>query len=514
METKNLWKKLIQLSKENIDFYNILKRCTLLEANEHEVHIELNVLEIINLDILFGYNFNHFIKNYWKEQTNKDIRIFFYQKKLLVNFGNSESTYSTLERFLKQTDLHYTPESIRIYSNMFYALYCIFEHKLATRDLIEIYFDYYTTYEENKKILSFKLIFSELKKDFRLKPLFINDLLILAFVIYNSIYIQRVNLENPTWLDGNLDEPTNVLNQYNLVKNVPPYKVFTEKNLDNNNRNLQRTLNEFNSLIGLENVKEYLNSFINLVKMRKMRQEKCLPEIPLSFHMLFSGNPGTGKTTVARYLAKIYKELGVLKKGHLVEVDRSDLIGRYIGETEEKTKAIIEKSLDGVLFIDEAYALTSTHAENDYGKEAINLLVKAMEDYRERLIVIVAGYPKLMDDFINSNPGLKSRFNNQIVFQTYLPSELWEIFEKFCYDYELFIDTSTKETIQNIFEKMYLNADKNFGNARAVRNFFDKIQLIQANRLAKIDADISINDLSFITNDDVKKAALDLSLSC
>lgn len=203
----------------------------------------------------------------------------------------------------------------------------------------------------------------------------------------------------------------------------------------------------------------------------------------VSYHCVFSGNPGTGKTTVARILAGIYKDLGVLKKGHLVETDRSGLVAEYVGQTAVKTNKIIDNALDGVLFIDEAYSLVQGGSE-DYGSEAIATLLKRMEDDRDRLVVILAGYTNEMEEFINSNPGLRSRFNRYIHFEDYTAEELYKIFLLNAEKNEYTLADDVKEYLLKKLEDVVANKPKDFGNARYIRNLFEKTVEAQANRLA------------------------------
>lgn len=242
-------------------------------------------------------------------------------------------------------------------------------------------------------------------------------------------------------------------------------------------------IERLNNLIGLTNVKSEISSLSNLVKVQQVRKNRGMSVSNISYHCVFTGNPGTGKTTVARIVAEIYKDLGVLKKGHLVETDRSGLVGEYVGQTAPKTNAIIDSAIDGVLFIDEAYSLVQG-GQNDYGKEAISTLLKRMEDDRDRLVVILAGYSKEMEDFINSNSGLQSRFNRYIDFPDYSVDELIQIFQytlktNDCYATEAAIEKA-KDYIKDAVE----HKDQNFGNARFIRNFFEKALTEQANRLA------------------------------
>lgn len=261
---------------------------------------------------------------------------------------------------------------------------------------------------------------------------------------------------------------------------------------------------ELDELIGLQSVKEEVHTLANFVKIQKMRADKGLKNPKLSYHLVFTGSPGTGKTTVARIVARIYKDLGILKKGHLVETDRSGLIGQYVGQTAPRVNAVCDSALNGVLFIDEAYALTQSDNGNDYGAEAVATLLKRMEDDRDKLVVIVAGYPKEMKKFIDSNPGLQSRFNRYINFPDYSADELYQIFRMYMNKNEYTITKEAASYLQQRLEHAVAHKDRNFGNARFVRNVFEKVIQVQANRLSTAK-NVSTRELTEITLSDVRQ---------
>jgi len=250
-------------------------------------------------------------------------------------------------------------------------------------------------------------------------------------------------------------------------------------------RSLKIALEQLNNLVGMQNVKDEINTLINFLNIQKLRKGKGLASISVTLHSVFCGPPGTGKTTVARLIGEIYKQLGVLSKGHVIETDRSGLVAGYVGQTAIKTDAVIESALDSVLFIDEAYALKPEEARDNFGQESIDTLLKRMEDHRDRLVVIVAGYSEEMSRFIDANPGLKSRFNKYFYFDDYNPSELLTIFEKICEQNHFKLTEKARKVLFNTLTDLYVNRDKKFGNGRLVRNIFEKTIERQANRLIK-----------------------------
>lgn len=260
---------------------------------------------------------------------------------------------------------------------------------------------------------------------------------------------------------------------------------------------------ELDTYIGLGEVKKEVKNLINMAAVYKLRQENDLPNPDMSLHLVFSGNPGTGKTMIARFMARVYHSLGLLSKGKLIEVDRSGLVAGYIGQTAIKTSKVIESAIGSVLFIDEAYTLTSK-SENDFGYEAVDTILKAMEDNRDDLVVIVAGYTELMQEFVDSNPGLRSRFNKYIDFADYTAEEMIGIFKLNCQKSFYVLDADAEKAAKEYFTAVSEGADE-FGNARGVRNTFEKILTEQANRIALLD-DVSRDDLMKITLADVNTA--------
>ena len=282
-----------------------------------------------------------------------------------------------------------------------------------------------------------------------------------------------------------------------LEKNAKEYGLVTPagsiKEKQTEKKSIDEALEELNSLTGLDGVKKDVNNLVNLMKVQKIREERGMKQPSVSKHLVFAGNPGTGKTTVARLLAGIYNSLGILSKGHLIEVDRSGLVSGYIGQTATRVMEVVESALGGVLFVDEAYTLTSNKGEGDFGQEAVDTLLKAMEDNRDNLIVIVAGYTNLMEEFLDSNPGLRSRFNKYIHFDDYTPAELLEIVESMAakQDYML-TDEAKKKTLEH-YEALCNDKPANFANARDARNYLEKAIAKQAGRIVNmkdIDKDV------------------------
>lgn len=285
---------------------------------------------------------------------------------------------------------------------------------------------------------------------------------------------------------------------YKELKNICSNKTNQEEDYS-----LEELMTQLNSLIGLEKVKSKVNDLIAFQKVQLLRKAEGLHTTKNTMHLAFTGNPGTGKTTVARIVGRIYKEIGLLSKGHFIEVSRTDLIAGYQGQTALKVKEVIEKAKGGVLFIDEAYSITENEHSDSYGRECLTELTKALEDYRQDLVVIVAGYPKPMAKFFESNPGLKSRFNSFIVFDNYNENELFDILQNICIKEDYILSDDLKREIKNYLRKEVLNEEEQFSNGRFIRNLFEEMIIQQARRLYTCES-LKIEDLKTLCTDDFK----------
>ncbi len=279
-------------------------------------------------------------------------------------------------------------------------------------------------------------------------------------------------------------------------------KIARSGDEQNSLKNAREILLELNSLVGLRSVKKLIEEIYSYVEIQKKRQKEKLASEPLSLHMIFKGNPGTGKTTVARISGRLFKEVGVLPKGHLVEVERADLVGEFIGHTAQKTRDQVKKALGGILFIDEAYSL-ARGGEKDFGKEAIDALVKGMEDHRDNLIMILAGYQDEMDWFIETNPGLRSRFPIHISFPDYSNEELLAIADLMLQQRQYFLSNGAREEFRFVIEKEHKRHEHS-GNARLVRNLIERAIRRQAVRLLQKNCELSRDDLMIIKKEDLE----------
>ena len=260
------------------------------------------------------------------------------------------------------------------------------------------------------------------------------------------------------------------------------------------------------ALIGLDKVKSQVRDVIALKKVEAKRQKSGLAIVSIGQHLVFTGNPGTGKTTVARIIGDIYRDIGILEKGQFIEIDGRGLIADYLGQTAGKVREVVAEALGGVLFIDEAYALNPTHTADEYGREAIATLIKLMEDHRDELVVILAGYEAEMEALLDSNPGLKSRFKTKIQFEDYNADELYKIFEKLCADHQYQLNKGASIAVKAVCDQLHARKGKHFGNGRTVRNFFERCLVLQARRLCNQDR-ASKKDLQTFIQDDIPECS-------
>ena len=268
-----------------------------------------------------------------------------------------------------------------------------------------------------------------------------------------------------------------------------------------NTKSFDELSDELNSLIGLENVKKEIEDLVIFNKVQKNREKIGLKKTNRTMHMAFLGNPGTGKTTVARIVGNMYRSLGILSKGHFIEATRTDLIAEYQGQTALKVKRLIQKAKGGVLFIDEAYSITENEKSDSYGRECLTELTKALEDYRDDLVVIVAGYDDLMKKFFESNPGLKSRFNYFIEFEDYTVNQMFEIFLSYCKNEDYILQESAAERLKKYLDKQSEDSENKNANGRFVRNVFDKIIMNQAKRLSNLSLPTKENYITIFEED-------------
>jgi len=319
---------------------------------------------------------------------------------------------------------------------------------------------------------------------------------------YGLYFTDKINhRNNPKNKNYRKDAKSNTPNKAGVIKQ----NAAAAEGLDlEPEETLEQLMEELNTLVGLKSVKQDLTNLINLVKIRKLREERGMKQPDITLHLVFSGNPGTGKTTVARLLARIYKSLGVVSEGQLVEVDRSGLVAGYVGQTATQTAEVVESAIGGILFIDEAYTLIKDGDEKDFGQEAVDTLLKLMEDNRDNLIVIVAGYTDKMETFINSNPGLKSRFNKYIFFNDYSGSELTEIFNNMAKKQEYITDKEAGAFVEDYLTKKASAHEENFANAREARNYLERCIERQATRIVEIE-NISDDELRTLTLPDVSE---------
>ena len=318
-------------------------------------------------------------------------------------------------------------------------------------------------------------------------------------------YIAQNTADSAAVVPSDLEQANETGSTQISEQNEGTFLVQTSENIEAPGETLEELMAKLNKLIGLEGVKREVNSLINMIKVDELRKSRGFKTTSVSKHLVFLGNPGTGKTTVARLLSKLYNRLGVLEKGQLVEADRAGLVAGYVGQTALKTKEKIDEAMGGILFIDEAYTLAK--GGTDFGQEAIDTLLKAMEDNRENLVVIVAGYSKPMETFLESNPGLKSRFNKYIEFEDYSEEELYEIFKLSCDENDMILNHEAEEYLKKYLNKLVNNKPDNFANGREMRNLFETAKQNQANRIAArliSESNITDEELNELTVEDLE----------
>lgn len=450
------------------------------------LHIDLNNSSFTNFFythqvMSFVKENSDYIETYKKVFVIQDICDIFTHLGHSINIDTIEGKFLfLLLNKLSNSECDY--EKFNVWCNPLTSESSAFEVRVRAIDLIKKYY----TFDEVLGQRGFRLQFILDQVDHKLKQKY----MIILYRISSAIAKAdgTITKEESQWLSE-------------LVSKEGINEEDVKENNSTSTPTYTNPIEELESLIGLSTVKKDVVSLANFIKMKQMREAKGLKAPSISYHCVFTGNPGTGKTTVARILASIFKELGILKKGHLVETDRSGLVAEYVGQTAVKTNQIIDSALDGVLFVDEAYTLIG--GQNDYGKEAIATLLKRMEDDRNRLIVILAGYSNEMEEFINSNPGLRSRFNRYIYFPDYSSSELYDIFQLNVTNNEYKLTNEAKDFLSTKLNEVVSHKAKDFGNARYVRNYFEMSIEHQANRLA-FEADLDAEKISELNLEDVK----------
>ena len=329
-----------------------------------------------------------------------------------------------------------------------------------------------------------------------------NDKAILELIKNLGILTKKQSLPN---MEQKQEKVVEILYKYLGASKVD--ELFQDLK-ESSNVSLNELLNQLDELVGLENVKQQVRDLIDYNQIQHLREKSGLKKSNKTLHMAFLGNPGTAKTTVARIVGRMYKAIGLLSKGQFIEASRTDLIAEYQGQTAIKVKRLINRAKGGVLFIDEAYSITENDHSDSYGRESLTELTKALEDYRNDLVVIVAGYTNLMEQFFKSNPGLKSRFNTFITFSDYSLDELVQIFKYTCNQNDFVVEEQAIEKVRDLLQTKLNEKDDHFSNGRLVRNLFDDITLNQAKRLSKLTVNIDKEALMLITKEDVSQDSL------